>query len=212
MDIFSSLIDWLTTWSNMKILEVSGVVSSLISVVLAYYNRVSLYFFGILSTCIYLYIYVHPDHKLYAEASLSLYYFIMSFVGWFAWIRNKKETKVALPITLTDRKEWIISAMISVVSFGLIFTILTLFTDSDVPILDSLVACFAWAGMWLLTKRKAEYWLVLNISNLIAIPLLIYKGLYPTALLTCCQFVIALMGYFKWKKTALQSSKTVSIV
>lgn len=207
MDYFLDLINWLTSWNTMKVLEVSGVVFSIISVILAYYNRVSLYFFGILSTSIYIYLYLHPLHKLYAESALSLYYLIMSFIGWYQWVNSKKEGKKELPITFTHSKEWLISASICIVSFIIIYSTLILFTDSDVPILDALVACFAWSGMWLLTKRKVENWLVLNISNLIAIPLLAYKGLYPTVLLTIIQFIIAILGYYKWKKAALQDSQ-----
>lgn len=200
MGWYADFLSWLTYWDLWKLLEMAGVVFSIISVVLAYYNKVSLYFFGILSTFIYIFLYAHPSNKLYAEAGLSLYYFVMSIIGWAAWLGSKKNNKPSLPISLTTSKEWLTTLYISVGSFILIYFILIRFTDSNVPIWDSLVACFAWAGMWLLTKRKVEYWLVLNISNLIAIPLLAYKGLYPTVALTIFQFTIAIMGYFKWKK------------
>jgi nicotinamide mononucleotide transporter len=58
--------------------------------------------------------------------------------------------------------------------------------------------------MWLLAKRKLETWIFLNISNLAAIPLLFYKTLYPTALLTIYLFIVAVFGYFSWKKQVLQ--------
>ena len=200
MDLYTDFLSWLSNWDLWKLLEVAGVIFSIISVVLAYYNKVSLYFFGILSTFIYIFLYAHPSNKLYAEAGLSLYYFIMSIIGWIAWVGNKKNNKPALPITFTTSREWWITLLITLSSFIFIYIILITFTDSNVPIWDASVACFAWAGMWLLTKRKVEYWLVLNISNLIAIPLLAYKGLYPTVGLTLFQFTIAFMGYFKWKK------------
>jgi nicotinamide mononucleotide transporter len=56
--------------------------------------------------------------------------------------------------------------------------------------------------MWLLAKRKIENWIVLNVSNLAAIPLLFHKQLLPTALLTIFLFIVAVMGYFSWKKIA----------
>ncbi|HQW47475.1 MAG TPA: nicotinamide mononucleotide transporter, partial [Chitinophagaceae bacterium] len=54
---------------------------------------------------------------------------------------------------------------------------------------------------WLMIQRKLEHWLVLNLSNTFAIPLLIYKELELTALLTLIYFVIAILGYYKWKQT-----------
>jgi nicotinamide mononucleotide transporter len=66
--------------------------------------------------------------------------------------------------------------------------------------MDSFVAATAWAGMWLLAKRKLENWVLLNISNIVAIPLLFYKHLPLNALLTLFLFIVAVMGYFRWKK------------
>ena len=57
----------------------------------------------------------------------------------------------------------------------------------------------AWAGMWLLAKRKIENWILLNTSNLFAIPLLIHKDLYLFAALTTFLFVVAIFGYWKWR-------------
>ena len=80
------------------------------------------------------------------------------------------------------------------------FFLLNQFTDSTVPYLDAIVSAFAWAGTWLLLKRKLENWILLNISNLIAIPLQFYKGLELTSLLTMIYVVIAFLGYREWKK------------
>jgi len=54
--------------------------------------------------------------------------------------------------------------------------------------------------MWLLANRKLENWIWLNISNLVAIPLLFHKNLAMFALLTIFLFVIAIFGYLDWKK------------
>jgi nicotinamide mononucleotide transporter len=62
------------------------------------------------------------------------------------------------------------------------------------------VAAFAWSGSYLLAKRRLENWLVLNISNLLAIPLQYQKGYVLTSLLTMILFIIAIIGFVKWKK------------
>jgi nicotinamide mononucleotide transporter len=54
--------------------------------------------------------------------------------------------------------------------------------------------------MWLLAKRKIENWILLNISNLFAFPLLVYKQLPLFAALTLFLFVVAVFGYFEWRK------------
>ena len=77
---------------------------------------------------------------------------------------------------------------------------MTFHTDSDVPIWDAVVSAFAWAGMWLMAKRKIENWIYLNISNIISIPLLFYKELYIYAGMTVFLFIMGTSGYLKWRK------------
>jgi nicotinamide mononucleotide transporter len=71
-----------------------------------------------------------------------------------------------------------------------------------VPVWDAFVSATAWAGMWLLARRKVENWVFLNISNLFAVPLLFYKKLPMFAVLTVFLFVVACFGYFDWKRKA----------
>jgi len=92
--------------------------------------------------------------------------------------------------------------------FPLLYGALVSFTDSDVPWMDAWVTATAWAGMWLLAKRKMENWILLNISNAFAIPLLYYKGLLLYALLTLYLFIVAIFGYIAWKKIVDTSSRS----
>ncbi|MFD2599525.1 nicotinamide riboside transporter PnuC [Sphingobacterium corticis] len=136
--------------------------------------------------------------KLYAELLLNGYYLAMSAYGWWYWTSNAQ--KEEQPITSMNRKDAVIVVSIVVVGFFILFGALSQFTDSDVPVWDAWVSCTAWAGMWLLARRKVENWLLLNLSNLFAIPLLVYKELYLFALLTTFLFVIAFVGFAKWRR------------
>lgn len=180
-----------TSW-----LERFSVLCGIIQVLLSKNNKVSNYFFGILS--ILSGMYVLFGARLYAEIALNIYYLIMSVYGWWYWMTNKVAREQ--PITSCSGREWQIVAAICLGGFGLLFVILSTYTDSDVPIWDAWVTSCAWAGMWLLAKRKIENWILLNISNLFAIPLLIHKDLYLFAALTTFLFVVALFGFVKWQK------------
>lgn len=180
-----------TTWP-----EWFGVLFSVIQVLLARKNNSNNYVFGI--AAILLSLYVMFATKLYAEFTLNLYYLIMSIYGLIYWKFGKRKTES--PVSETTFQEKMITVGIVVGTFGLFWFFLTLFTDSDVPVLDSLVSAFAWAGMWLMARRKIENWILLNISNLIAIPLLIHKGLYLYAGLTVFLFVVAISGYLEWRR------------
>ena len=93
-----------------------------------------------------------------------------------------------------------ITLSISLGGWLVLYLLLKNFTPSNVPVWDALVSSTAWAGMWLLARRKIENWILLNISNLFAIPLLFYKQLPLFALLTLFLFIIAFFGYFDWRR------------
>lgn len=180
-----------TTWQ-----EWLGVFFSVVQVLLARKNNSNTYLFGIAGILLSLYVMFFA--KLYAEFTLNLYYLVMSIYGWLYWKFGKRKAETV--ISETTHQEKLITAGIVIGAFCLFWVFLTNFTDSDVPVLDSLVSAFAWAGMWLMARRKIENWILLNISNIIAIPLLIHKGLYLYSMLTAFLFIVAISGYLEWRK------------
>ena len=180
-----------TTWQ-----EWLGVFFSVFQVLLARKNNSNNYLFGIAGISLTLYVMIQS--KLYAEFTLNLYYLVMSIYGWLYWKFGKRKSETTISETTNNEK--LITVGIVLGTFGVFYFFLTNFTDSDVPILDSLVSAFAWAGMWLMARRKIENWVLLNISNIIAIPLLIHKGLYLYAVLTAFLFIVAISGYLEWRK------------
>ncbi len=185
-----------TTW-----LQWLAVALGVTEVLLARVNNILLYPAGILGTSIAIYLLM--DVHLYAESILNGYYIVMSVYGWIYWVKKRNEPPVK--ITYSTKNEWIISLAISIVGWVVFYYMIKnlpakYFTPSNVPGWDALVSSTAWAGMWLLARRKMENWIFLNISNFFAVPLLFYKKLPMFAMLTIFLFVIAIWGYFEWKK------------
>lgn len=182
---------------HTSIIEYIAVLMGIVSVVLAKQNHVGLYPSGIISTG--LYIYIMASAGLYAESALNGYYLFMSGYGWWLWHKNKGSHN-ARAISKNNQTDWLITIAIVLLGWLMLYFLLRRFTTSDVAAWDALVSATAWAGMWLLAKHKIENWLLLNVSNSIAIPLLVHKGIPLTALLTIVLFIIAIFGYFRWKK------------
>jgi nicotinamide mononucleotide transporter len=180
-----------TSW-----LEWVAVVFGVTEVLFAKRNKVWLYPAGIIS--IITSMFLLAEAKLYAEVLLSMYYLVMSVYGWVIW--KSKSSSGALEITKSNHKDLIITVAIALFGWIFLYQILSHFTDSDVPFMDAFVSSTAWAGMWLLTRKKLENWIWLNISNIVAIPLLFHKQLPMFALLTLFLFVIAIFGYIDWRK------------
>lgn len=192
--------EWFSLFSNQiqqaSTIEWLAVGFGVIQVFLAKRNSIWLYPTGIVSIVLSMYLMLHVG--LYAETLLSMYYLVMSVYGWYLWL-NKK-SKPQIEISWTNKKELTTAILISTVGFFILYTVLINFTDSTVPVEDAFVSSTAWAGMWLLARRKIENWIFLNISNFVAIPLLIHKQLPMMALLTLVLFIVAIFGFIDWKR------------
>lgn len=181
---------------HLTFLQILGTAFGVVQVLLARKNNINNYLFGIISILISMW--VLYESQLYGDILLNLYYFGMSIYGWTYWKfgKQKKET----PISYSNKQEHITALGIVILCFAVMAYWLNFHTNSNVPIWDAFVSAFAWAGMWLMAKRKMENWIYLNISNVIAIPLLFYKELYVYAGLTIFLFIVGVSGYIKWRK------------
>ncbi len=188
-----------TTW-----LEWVAVLMGVAEVLLARKNNVWLYPAGIAGSAITITLLLEVG--LYAEAGLSAYYVVMSIYGWYLWLRQTG--KPPLKVAWATRTEWLITLLIAFGGWGVIYLLLHHFTSSTVPVWDAWVSSTAWAGTWLLARRRVENWVVLNVSNLFAIPLLFHKQLILFAALTIFLFIVAIFGFIDWMKIARQKADT----
>lgn len=198
-DIYQGILNGLHT---MTWLEAIAVLFAVLSVIFQKQNNILVYPTGIISTGIYTYLLSREHFKLYADATLNAYYLVMSVYGWIHWLHKDRNRQEDVVVSRSSRKELLTAVFIALVGWGIFYTLLHYFSDSNVPVMDAFVSASACAGMWLLAKRKVENWILLNISNLVAIPLLFYKQLYLTALLTIFLFIIAIYGFISWRKEA----------
>ncbi|WP_214073421.1 nicotinamide riboside transporter PnuC [Mucilaginibacter sp. dw_454] len=189
LHLFAVQVSETTFW------EWAAVILGIAEVLLAKINNIWLYPAGVAGTIISIYILMIAG--LYAESVLSVYYIVMSVYGWIHWITRRNAPPVK--ISWATPKEWVITVLIVVIGWVIFYVLLKKFTTSNVPVWDAWVTSTAWAGMWLLARRKMENWVLLNISNLFAIPLLCYKHLILFAALTLFLFIVAIFGYFDWR-------------
>lgn len=176
-------------------------IAQVASVWYAKKNNVLVYPTGIIGVLLASYVYffmVNPP--LYADASLNIYYFAMSVYGWYNWVQKKDESHYTYPISWCSRKELGVGIGFFIFFWIVIYIVLSKFTDSNTPFLDSLVSSSAITSMWWMAKRKIENWLAWIFSNIIAIPLNFYKGLMLFTLMYVLFLALAWAGYQEWKK------------
>jgi nicotinamide mononucleotide transporter len=186
------------TYLENSWIEIVGAILSLIYIDLSIKAKVSLWFFGIISSLFYIVVFFQT--KFYADMSLQFYYVFISIYGWLNWKRDNPENKEELPTAQLTKKLTLILFLATIIIYFVYYLILSKYTDSTIPKADSLVGALSIVGTWMLARKLIENWLVWIIADGLCVGLYIYKGLYPTAVLFIIYTVMALVGYRQWKK------------
>ena len=187
-----------TSWQ-----EWVSTITQIASVWYARKNNVLVYPTGIIGVLLAAWLYFFNSHPpLYADGTLNIYYFIMSVYGWYNWVQKKDGEHLTYPISWCKKRELSAGALLFIASWGIIYFALIKITNSNTPVLDSLVSASAVVAMWWMAKRKIENWLAWIISNIVAIPLNFYKEFYLFTLMYVLFFALALWGFIDWKKQA----------
>jgi len=172
-------------------------------------NNVLVYPTGIIGVLLAAYVYFFQTNPpLYADSLLNIYYFIMSVYGWYNWVQKKDGEHYTFPISWCSKKELVFGIGFFLLFWGVIYFVLIKLTNSNTPVLDSLVSASAVTAMWWMAKRKIENWIAWIFSNIIAIPLNFYKGLMLFTLMYVLFLLLAWWGYIEWKKKFNLENKT----
>ncbi len=186
-------------------LEAVAVIMGIVSVWYSRKENILVYPTGLINTTLYIYL-SYKGHLL-GEASVNLYYTIMSLYGWYLWTRKTPDqTNYVLQITHSNTKEWLQQLLF----FGLIYTTLFLvltyaksaFAPEAIPWADAFASATAYTGMWLMAKKKVESWIWWILTNIASIPLYFTKGYAFTSIQFMVLLILAIAGLISWKEKA----------
>ena len=193
-------------------LEIIGTLVGLLYLWLEYKASIYLWIAGIIMPAIY--ICVSSNAGLYADFGINIYYLGAAIYGWMMWkygafLRRTILKKTAAniehpqqkpPITRMPLHYLLPLTAVFAATFAGIAWILINFTDSNVPLLDSFTTALSIIGMWMLARKYVEQWWAWIGVDAVSAGLYVYKGLDFTAALYALYTIIAIFGYFKWKK------------
>ena len=188
--LYSNMIA--TSW-----LEAAAVIFGILSVWFARKENIWVYPTGIVNVLIYVYLCFFAG--LYADMAINGFYFVMSVFGWYNWTR-RDELQNHKPISALSLKEWVFYLIIVMASFGLIYFILTHYTNSTVPAFDGFTTSLFIVGMWLMAIKKIENWIFWIVGDFLVIPLFASKGLVFTSVQYIVFLILAVMGYIEWRR------------
>lgn len=205
-----------------KILEYFGVASGLLYLLLEIKQHRAMWVVGFATSLVYVFVFFFA--KIYADMGLNLYYTGISLYGFRQWSGRKAGTAgrapspeippepvpaqppAADPILYRTLSFPLLAGILSAIAglFGLLYYGLHTFTDSPIPAGDAFTTSVGIVATWMLAQRILAHWIFWVIVNFVSVYLYYIRELYPTSFLYICYGILAIVGFYTWKKKGIK--------
>lgn len=149
-----------------------------------------------------LYLLVFWDARLYGDAALQVLFVVLSFWGWWQWLRGTQADGSVLAVRHLGTR----GRAAALIAFALLWPATGLLlkhsTDTDVPWWDAFPTAGSVVAQVLLARKYVENWPGWLGVNLVAIGLFAYKGLWLTVGLYALFAMLAVVGWRAWSRRA----------
>ena len=183
-------------------LEILGVVLGIIYLIFEMKAWWPLWIISIIMPINSLFVYYQAG--LYADFAIDIYYVLAAVYGLIVWLRGKKgvsgKKKEELPIVRTPLKAVPVYTLIFAVLLVGIAYVLINWTNSTVPWADSFTTALSVIALWMLAHKQIAQWWVWFVVDLVSAALYFYKGIPFYGGLYFLYTVLAVVGYYQWKK------------
>lgn len=185
---------------HTTLLEFIAVVFGIASVWFSRKEHILVYPVGLVNTIAY--IYLSLDGSLFGEASVNLYYTIMSIYGWVLWSKKDRHLEKVVKITHSNRKDLFHQAIFFTGCYLIIFFAVSYlkkqFSPGAIPWADAFASATAFTAMWLMAKKKVESWHWWIATNIASIPLYFVKHYVFTSVYYFILLIMAFWGLSEW--------------
>jgi nicotinamide mononucleotide transporter len=186
-------------------LDITTTILGLIYIILEYRASILLWLVGIIMPALDIVLYY--THGLYGDAAMAVYYTLAAIYGWIVWKfghKHQQKEGEEMPITHMPKRLYPATIIFFVVAWVVTWFVLSHYTNSNVPVLDGFTNALSFVGLWALARKYLEQWLFWILVDAVSCYLYIIKGIPFKASLYGLYVVIAVMGYFKWKKAIVK--------
>lgn len=203
-EIYHQLIQ---DFKKASLLEYLSIISGIASVWFSRIENILVYPVGLVSTIGY--VYISFRYQLFGEATVNLYYTIMSIYGWVLWAKRDQSHEHLVKITYSSSRDWKQQLLFFSAFYLVCFLALTLlkqsFYQGTIPAGDAFATATAFTAMWLMAKKKVESWYWWIATNIASVPLYFVKHLPLTSAYYIVLLIMAMFGLAEWKKRANES-------
>lgn len=186
----------------MNPLEALATLLGLVNIGLIVRRSVWNYPFGLAMVAIYAWLFAQPDVRLYSDAGLQLFFFVVQLYGWWNWARSEAESgEVAvLRLSALGCVLWLAAGAFATLAWG---ALMHRFTSAALPWWDAFIAMTSVAAQLLMARRYLENWILWIAVDAVAIGVYAAKGLMLTAFLYAVFLIMSAVGLASWRKARL---------
>jgi nicotinamide mononucleotide transporter len=178
-------------------LEWVAAALGLVNVALVVRRSVWNYPFGL--AMVSLYFFVFYEAKLYSDALLQIFFFVVQLYGWWNWVQAKKGAG-EVPVALMNGRERLLWGGGTLAASLLWGFGMARFTDAAAPIVDAFVAGASISAQILMARRRIENWLLWILVDIVAIGLYASRGLMWTSGLYVVFLLLSVAGLVGWRR------------
>lgn len=189
-------------------LDITTTLLGLIYIFLEYRASIMLWLVGIIMPALDIVLYY--THGLYGDAAMAVYYTLAAIYGWLVWKFGRKHQQKdgeEMPITHMPKRLYPAAIIFFIVAWAATWFVLSHYTNSNVPVLDGFTNALSFVGLWALARKYLEQWLFWILVDAVSCYLYVIKDIPFKASLYGLYVIIAIMGYFRWRKM-MQAVKT----
>jgi nicotinamide mononucleotide transporter len=188
---------WVAASFAMNPLEWVAAALGIVNVALVVRRSVWNYPFGLIMVSLYFFVFF--EARLYSDALLQIFFFVVQLYGWRNWLRAKQaagEVPVAV-LTPRERMAWVAAAAAASLAWGLG---MARYTDAAAPMIDATIAGMSIAAQILMARRMIENWVLWILVDTIAVGLFASRGLYATSALYGLFLLLSIIGLIGWRR------------
>jgi nicotinamide mononucleotide transporter len=168
-----------------------------INVALVVRRSVWNYPFGLIMVSLYFFVFF--EARLYSDALLQIFFFVVQLYGWGNWLRAKRAAGEVMVAVLTPRERlaWAGATAAASLAWGVG---MARYTDAAAPMIDAAIAGMSIAAQILMARRLIENWVLWILVDAIAIGLFASRGLYATSALYALFLLLSIVGFIGWRR------------
>lgn len=150
-----------------------------------------------------LYFFIFWEYRLYSDALLQVYFFIIQIYGLGVWL-NGRALDGRVIVAHLGANVFALYLGATAVVWIIVASLMAAYTDASAPYWDAAVAAQSITAQFLMSRRHMQGWYLWIAVDVLAIGLFYSRGLEPTAALYVIFLGLAIAGLIQWRRAAME--------